>query len=545
MAAHPLIIPLPKFTSYSDAFLGSAVNSTKQLLNINLPVPASIFLPPSTLEQFYQSSPQRQQVIDLFRKLTDTESETNQTKVISQLKKTIATLAINRQLVHTLTDWYHDYLGGGEVETVAAHISNLSRHSAKGNVNFIESILHIWAESLEQCLLKKGHSPQACLTPTGIFIQAQPKVDLSGIIFTNHPQNLTKASLVVYLWQNSQQSNTQQPEEILDLDMRSGMILRRHHLPTASLQSTLISISSEQLATIVSSGSRIKQHHLQDTSARFVISKQQVLFTQLPASYLLAVPVNKKARTATKLLLHTSLVSECKRTAAISDGIGIFDIDLAKQNFHQLLPIMDNLNQLSPTNQTLLLRSPSTMLHQDWNLYAQVLAQFKTKLNRPIALLPSQIKSPEDWLTIANLPVFKTPVAQSRPLWLEVSTPAMALALRSIDLNQAAGLVINQPQLVAWSSGSNLSIKNNQLSSIHVQLIFSQLLETIMATVKTQVTSMPLPVWVIFNQADQSLVATTINSGCQAVLSSASELSTMKDCIQQAEREIWKSRSAT
>lgn len=542
MAAHPLIIPLSKFTSYSDAFLGSAVSSTKQLLSLNLPVPASIFLPPSSLEQFYQTSPQRQRVIDLFRRLNDTESATDQNNVISQLKNTIAILAINRQLVHTLTDGYHDFLGGGEVETVAAHISNLSRHSAKGNVNFIESILRIWADSLEMCLLKKGQSPQACLTPTGIFIQAQPKVDLSGIIFTNHPQKLTKASLVVYLWQNSQKSSTQQPAEVLDLDMRSGMILRRHHLPVATKQSSPIAISTEQLTTIVVSGSRIKQHYFQETSASFIISNQQLFFTQLPTDYQIDLPVNKTPQTATKLLLHASLVSQAKRTETISDGVGIFDIDLSKQYPQQLLPIIRDLNQLSPAHQTLLIRPSSTVLHHDWSRYAQLLTQLQNECNRPIALLPNQLKSPEDWLAIASLPIFKASITHPRPLWLEIATPGMALSLRSIDLNQVGGLVINQPQLLAWATGNNLPDKNSQQSSSHHHLIFAQLLESITIVVRSHNSAKPPPIWVELNQADSLLIANIICSGCQAILSSASELSTIKDCIQQAEKEIWLSR---
>ena len=409
-------------------------------------------------------------------------------------------------------------------------------------MNLIETILHIWAESLEVCLLKKGHSPQACLTPTGIFIQSQPKVDLSGIIFTNHPQKLTKASLMLYLWKNVPESHSQQPDEVLDLDMRSGIILRRHHQTTANKPSQPISITTNQLATIVNSGSRIKQHYFQETSARFIISSKQILFTELPANYQLSSPANKKPRSATKLLLQTSLVSHAKRTEKHHDGIGIFDIDLLKTSYQQLLPIVRDLNKLSPPHQTLLFRPPLTVLNHDWTSYTHFLAQVQNEFTQPFALLPNPPREPDDWLAFVSLPVFHTPASHHHAFWLEVATPAMALSLRSIDLNQIGGIVINQPQLLAWATGCDLPNKNSQQLSPHHHQIFSQFLESIINVVKIQAATQPLPVWVEINKSDPLVIAKIINYGCQAILSSASELSTIREHINQAEKEIWQRR---
>lgn len=546
MAAHPLVIPSSKFTSYSDAFLGSGVSSVKQLLGLNLPVPAGIFLPPSTLELFYQTSPQRQRVIDLFRKLADTESIANQTTVITQLRQTIATLVINRQLVHTLTDWYYDYLGGGEVTATASHWPNHTHQPFKGNVNFLESILHIWANSLEACFLKKNHSPLTCLTPTGILIQSRPKVDLSGVIFTNHPQKLTKSSLVVYLWQK-QFSQQQPPDEIIDLDMRSGVILKRQN-STPSSTKPPIALTTNQLSTLVTSGSRVKQHNLQDTAAQFLVTNQKILFVQIPAHYQLDVPKNQPSRSITKLLLHTSLTSEVKRVSKIGDGVGILEVDWSKRNTKQLIQTIQSLFQFSPANQILLLQSKSANSHHNWSRSAQLFELIKKEVNYPIALLPTQLKTPDEWLTIASLPLLKTPLTKPQPLWLEIATPAMALALRSLDFKQIGGVVINQSQLIAWAMASqsfNKSIKHDEQLSPHAHFIFAQLLDSILTVVRSQVVTNPIPVWVEVDQADQNLIATIVNSGCQAILSSASELSTIKDGVHQAEKEIWKSRLLT
>lgn len=543
MAAHPLVIPSSKFTSYSDAFFGSAVTATKQLLSLGLPIPASIFLPPSTLELFYQSSPQRQRVIDQFRQLIDVDSDSSLTKKATQLKQTIATLAINRQLVYALTDWYHDNLGGGGVTVTASHWPNLNYQPLKGNVNLLESILHVWANSVEACFLRKNHSPQSCLIPTGIFIQSQPKVDLSGVLFTNHPQKLTKASLVVYLWQK-QFSQQQPPDETIDLDMRSGMILKRQSSTPASTKPP-IALTTNQLSTLVASGSRVKQHNFQDTTIQFLISNQQVLFTQIPANYHLELPKSQATRTVTKLLLHTELASQVKRVSKISDGVGILEVDWTKRNPKQLIQTIQSLFQLSPTNQTLLLQPKSINSYHNWSRLVQLFEPIKKEINYPIALLPSQLKIPGEWLALTSLPLLKASLTQPKLLWLEIATPAMALALRSLDFKQIGGIVINQSQLISWAmanQSSNKSTKHDEQLSPHAHFVFAQLLDSILTVVRSQVVANPIPVWVEVDQADQNLITTIVNSGCQAILSSASELSTIKDGIRQAEKEIWKSR---
>lgn len=268
-------------------------------------------------------------------------------RVTAQIKALITGQEIPKDVAKELLGIYHSKLKKGfvDIRIDVATPHELDHTNIQGDANFIESILHIWADAAVAAYQVHSKQKKAYIAPGPIIIQSLPQATASGVISTRDTQSSNPALMVVYsTWGVSDSVHHTTLHHRFTVDTRTLQIVDREQV-TQTIQlirdeerfdqisvpkkhQSIASLTDAQVVALVKAAHSFKKHILHQMTISWQLVDGEFVFSDWSIMHVQDVASHPKA--IQKLATHIYTIasdSHSKTLRQESGGIGLFKSD--------------------------------------------------------------------------------------------------------------------------------------------------------------------------------------------------------------------------
>ncbi len=512
----PAVILSPDFSIYPRSLIGRQAWQIGQWLDQQLPLPETICLPQSTLEQVLRYNHR----VELLKQLNQTS---HQSEVYQQRWRSLAwPTGLKQELVRD----YDHFLGGGFAKIWQENHPQQTTNHITGEANLLQSIMTHWLNYLDHLTIK-GRSDQG-----NLFISRVAQADVSGVIFTRHFLSQHKFHYYIEampgVWSASEIEN----RDIYQVDARTQAVvyrqLRRKNQALRRVADGLVETRSKfnidhllvedsSLRVLTKLAHRLAMRQFKPLKISWSIENRRLFIDEIETldptdSSLKPTSQQSKPTLPQKIFLELNSFNQITKTTQLTDQLIVsYQTQLLNFGFYPFtLAQHERKNKLLK----LYLKRQWTKLKQNWHHHDGAnllfrLTDFTTDQLNQLRDAPQQEEINADlglhgaarilldsrWLkteleTIQSgwpehsavnliLPFVRNPLELTQLLqlihqlapkklfhyWLEISTPATIFDLDRYPLRKLAGLIVNLDLLKAFSLGYDP--KNRYLTQIY------------------------------------------------------------------------------
>ena len=286
--------PAHKILKMPQSRVGYYALDLANLSTKDIPLPVSYCVPVSTFQQIAEYNFLTKKFEELCRNLHH-GNDLQLQQALTSLSHQILKQKIPDHIQTKLFEFYEDYLSQDFIRLTASPIKDQvaeykREDNIKGEANLIESLLNLWAKNLTiNHLLEKN------LFPIAIVIQSQSQPTVSGLAYTQDPDNGDKTQIVIEgCW--GVYSPLQNPDRF-SIDQRSWEIsdsqlqtqetyLHRQpdqleKKPLAENQHNQPCLTDDHTLSLAKLIKKIKLHHFDQLKIHWELHDDEILITKI------------------------------------------------------------------------------------------------------------------------------------------------------------------------------------------------------------------------------------------------------------------------
>jgi phosphoenolpyruvate synthase/pyruvate phosphate dikinase len=374
-----LLLTLPNFSKHLPTEIGERANQSTKLTQEQIPVPPLASLTIAGLKLIADANNLKAKVTKILRDV-QLHDPVVKTKARQQIKNLIHRCHIPPLLAKSVHQLYEEYFNHGFIKIYPGRIdisvppgkwSNI-----KGEANLIESIVQLWAKTVEVTLFSDTKLPtnaSSSLFPSPILIEQQPQATCAGLVFTKDPVSGDKKRITILsTWGNHTPTTPTELLDRLDVDVRTGNVVQRQLCPQKHLlvrtsdgfvskhltpaQQAKASLTDQQASELANLAHKVKKKSLNHFQIAWCHDGNSFYLTRidpLPEGEYVNNMLNQQQKqplsTITKLYISAGnpslAVAQCQPEI---DGVGVLrgEYTLAKFGIHPLHIIKGNQKSL-------------------------------------------------------------------------------------------------------------------------------------------------------------------------------------------------------
>lgn len=330
-----------------------------KLFNEGIPIPPMVIIPHETMLRLARECRLAEELSDA-KYWYDPQDPVSRHKLKSSLQHTIRNYRLPDWFTDEVVQVYHEQLDHSFMrltltEQVFGHEEQGFNH-VHGEANLFESFLELWAHSVELQILKGELPDQSWLAPAPILIQAQYQPVVSGIGYTNNPQQgINNQVLLRAIWGAPDSVLLEDAADSFAVDIRTWHIVHRDLVtktkqyrreldgrvsqPVPSKYYLHATLTDEQAAAIAQIIFAIKQKRIPQQVVSWELSKEGLFVTSVKEVNEASKQPHQLKKTITKLYISTG--NPYKHSPNLTkeiDGVGVLrsEYTYAKFGVHPL-----------------------------------------------------------------------------------------------------------------------------------------------------------------------------------------------------------------
>jgi len=221
----PAIIHISDFSDYPIKEIGEYSLYLKSQQDNKIPLPPTYVIPTQTLLNIAFHNHLKETLVAL-RVRINGEDKNILNRASKKIKKLIVSQKIPEKISQKLFTFYHEDTKNAFLKLIPSYasldreVSHKIHENIKGEANFIDSILQIWAEQITPNAVQKKE-----IMPAAIIIQTQAAAVSAGRAYTFNPNTNERTSILIKsVWGNYQLG---QNPAVFEVDQRSWDIINK------------------------------------------------------------------------------------------------------------------------------------------------------------------------------------------------------------------------------------------------------------------------------------------------------------------------------
>ncbi len=186
MPARHIIYQLAELPIAARSSIGASGVLLGSLWEQQLPIPASLCIPSTTLIQLAQDAQFHLKIEQLQRNRANLQIDAVREHIVHLLKQ----VHLDQTFLHTLSAAYHEYLQADTVQVYASELTDTKVPLVMGDATLIQAVLDVWSALIAHQLVHNTHrhrSVSDIVGPTAILITRQPQAVASGTAYSQKP----------------------------------------------------------------------------------------------------------------------------------------------------------------------------------------------------------------------------------------------------------------------------------------------------------------------------------------------------------------------
>ena len=224
-----VLVTLDQFSEFPLKEIGSKARELTHLASYQIPIPKTVCLTRSTLEEIAKANKLGQAIKKLIPRSSSTSVTTDIRHRVYQLIKTQSLPSdLSKELLKELNTTFSkkDF-----VQITTSHINSPSSGASTyltGDAAILEAVLTLWAETVMNHLQRTPNAEDEFLVPSAILIQEQPQPVASGIAFTRHPSSGSKSHVYLQSVWGALHPDSREVFDSFEINIHSWDITSQH-----------------------------------------------------------------------------------------------------------------------------------------------------------------------------------------------------------------------------------------------------------------------------------------------------------------------------